>query len=115
AGSFSLATPLGTVYLTIAFLMLGMQPEIFVPYLLQVLHGQSPLVAGALAALMSIGWTLGSLSSARWQERHGGRLLVGGPLMVLSGLVLFALCMPVHGAGDRALLAVLCVALILVG
>ncbi|ODT17577.1 MAG: MFS transporter [Kaistia sp. SCN 65-12] len=115
AGSFSLATPLGAVYLTIAFLMLGMQPEIFVPYLLQVLHGQSPLFAGALAALMSIGWTLGSLSSARWQEKHSGRLLVGGPLMVLAGLVLFALLMPVHGAGDRLLLAALCVGLVLVG
>ena len=114
-GSFSLATPLGAVYLTIALLMLGMQPEVFVPYLLQVLHGQSPLFAGALAALMSIGWTAGSLSSARWQEAHGGRLLVAGPLMVLVGLVLFALFMPVHGAGDLRLLAALCVGLVLVG
>jgi MFS family permease len=113
AGSFSPATPLGAVYLTIAFLMLGMQPEIYVPYLLQVLHGQSPLLAGAIAALMSVGWTAGSLLSARWQE--SGKLLLGGPLMVLAGLVLFGVLMPVHSPGDPLLLGVLCAGLVLVG
>jgi MFS family permease len=113
AGSFSLAAPLGVVYLMIAFLMLGMQPEIYVPYLVQTLHGQSPLVAGALAALMSIGWTAGSLLSARWQE--SGRLLIGGPLMLFAGLGLFGVLMPVHGAGDPVLLSVLCVGLVLIG
>jgi len=115
AGSFSLAGPLAAVYLMIALLMLGLQPEIFVPYLLQTLHDQSPLAAGALAALASIGWSTGSLFSARWQETRGGRLLVGGPAMVLAGLVLLALFMPVHGAGDWRLLAPLSVGLVLVG
>lgn len=114
-GAFRITTPLGAVYLTIALLMLGMQPEVFVPYLLQNLHGQSPFWAGALAALMSIGWTLGSLLSARWQQGSSHRLIVAGPLMVLVGLALFALFMPIHGAGDRVLVLVICFGLVLLG
>ena len=36
------------LYATIALLVAGMQTDIFVPYFLQVLHGQSPLIAGYL-------------------------------------------------------------------
>lgn len=113
--AFSIATPLGALYLAIALLMLGMQPEIFVPYLLQVLHGQSPLWAGYLAALMAIGWTIGSVLSSRWQENAGNLLIMLGPALVLAGLVLFALFMPVHGQGALAILLPICLGLLLVG
>lgn len=113
--SFSIATPLGALYCTIALLMLGMQPEIFVPYLLQVLHGQSPLRAGYLAALMAIGWTIGSILSSRWQESAGARQILLGPVLVLAGLVLFAAFVPLHGQGDLAILAPICAGLLLVG
>ncbi|MFZ5673081.1 MAG: MFS transporter [Pseudomonadota bacterium] len=113
--SFSLATPLGALYCTIALLMFAMQPEIFVPYLLQVLHGQSPLWAGYLAALMAIGWTIGSILSSRWQESAGGRLVLFGPALVLVGLVLFAVFVPLHGQGDLVLVAPICAGLLLVG
>lgn len=112
--AFSLATPLGAIYALIALMMIGMQTEIFVPYLLQNLHGQSPLWAGYLAALMAIGWTAASLISARWQEKSGHRLILTGPVLVLVGLVLFALFMPVN-AGDGALLLPICAGLVLIG
>ncbi|MGE0239237.1 MAG: MFS transporter, partial [Parvibaculaceae bacterium] len=92
--SFTLATPLGALYLLIALLMLSMQPEIFVPYLLQHLHGQPPLWAGYLAALMAIGWTAATLISARWQETNGARLMVAGPALTFAGLVLLAIFLP---------------------
>ncbi|WEK49462.1 MAG: MFS transporter [Candidatus Kaistia colombiensis] len=114
-GAFSIATPLGALYLTIALLMIGMQPEVFVPYLLRQLHGQSPIWAGYLAALMALGWTAASLLSSRWQESHGNWLVVGGPVLVATGLVLFALFMPVHSAGELAYLLPICVGLVLVG
>jgi len=113
--SFSLSTPLGALYLTIALLMLSMQPEIYVPYLLQHLHGQSPLWAGYLAALMAIGWTVASFLSSRWQEKGGDKLVVAGPILALAGLVLLAVFLPVHGNGNWPLLAPICLGLILIG
>lgn len=113
--AFSIATPLGALYVTIALLMLGMQPEIFVPYLLQHLHGQSPLWAGYLAALMAIGWTVASFLSSRWQESGGDRLLLAGPVLTLTGLVLLALFLPTRGGGSPALLAFVCLGLVLIG
>ncbi|MGI6853156.1 MFS transporter [Mesorhizobium sp. 1B3] len=113
--SFNIATPLGALYLTIALLMASMQPEIFVPYLLQKLHAQSPLWAGYLAALMAIGWTAASFLSSRWHEKRGDRLVLGGPLLVLIGLILLAVFLPVHGAGDWTLLLPICLGLILIG
>lgn len=113
-GSFNITTPLGALYLAIALLMLGMQPEIFVPYLLQNLHGQSPLWAGYLAALMAIGWSLASFVSSRWQQ-GSGRLVVAGPVLALIGLVLLAIFMPIEGAGDWSLLLPICLGLILIG
>ncbi len=113
--SFSLSTPLGALYLTIALLMLSMQPEIYVPYLLQHLHGQSPLWAGYLAALMAIGWTVASFLSSRWQEKGGDRLVVAGPVLALAGLVLLAIFLPIRGNGNWSLLAPVCLGLILIG
>ncbi|MBZ9937638.1 MFS transporter [Mesorhizobium sp. BR1-1-16] len=104
-GSFSLASPLGVVYLTIALLMMAMQPEIFVPYLLQTLHGQSPLLAGYFAALMAVGWTAGTAASVRLRRGDGGRLILAGLLLVLVGTVLFGLFMPIKS--DGALLVVI--------
>lgn len=113
--AFNIATPLGALYATIALLMISMQPEIFVPYLLQQLHAQSPLWAGYLAALMAIGWTAASFLSSRWQEGGGNRLVVIGPVLALAGLVLLALFMPVEGAGDWSLLLPICAGLVLIG
>ncbi|MCX8570987.1 MFS transporter [Aminobacter sp. MET-1] len=113
-GAFNMATPLGALYVTVALLMLAIQPEIFVPYLLQNLHGQSPLWSGYIAAVMSLGWSIASFMSSRWQA-HADRLMVLGPLLVLAGLVLYALFMPVHGGGDGTLLLPICLGLLLIG
>ncbi|HUH40033.1 MAG TPA: MFS transporter, partial [Castellaniella sp.] len=70
-GAWSLSSPLGQRYAMIGLLSIGVTTEVFVPYFLQVIHGASPLMAGYLSALMSAGWSLGTLASS-------GR----GPLMV---------------------------------
>jgi MFS family permease len=113
--SFSLKTPLGALYLTIALLMAGMQAEIFVPYLLQTLHDQSPLRAGYLAALMAFGWTFATLVSSRWQAGSGTRLLFAGPLLMLGGLILMSVFLPIETAGGAGVLAGVCLGLFLVG
>lgn len=113
--AFNPATALGAVYALIALLMLAMQPEIFVPYLLQVLHAQSPLWAGYFAALMAIGWSLASLISGRWQEAHGNRLLPAGTALTLCGLGLLTAFLPHQSGGEWAQLSAICLGILLVG
>ena len=62
SGSSSLGAPLGAAYACVALLLVGTTTEIFVPYFLQVLHGQTPLLAGYLTAAMAAGWSIGSLT-----------------------------------------------------
>jgi len=92
--TFSRQSRLGVLYATGALLVIGMQPEIYVPYLLQVLHGFSPLVAGYLAALMAIGWTSGSLVSGSWTGGAADRAVRAGPVFGVVGLALLAAFMP---------------------
>jgi hypothetical protein len=115
SGALALTAPLGAIYATIALLMVGMQPGLFVPYLLQRLHGQSPLVAGYLAALLAIGWTLGSILSATWRSGNARRGIVAGPVLCLFGLALLATVLPVHGDGAPAVLVPICIGLVSVG
>jgi hypothetical protein len=92
--TFSGRSRMGILYVTGALLVIGMQPEIFVPYILQVLHGLSPLVAGYLAALMAIGWTIGSLVCGGWQGRAVDFSLRAGPIFGFVGLLLLSFFLP---------------------
>ncbi|MGY4395557.1 MFS family permease [Sphingomonas sp. UYAg733] len=114
-GGISFSTPLGALYATAGLLVLGMQPEIYVPYFLQVLHGQSPLLAGYLAALMAIGWTLGSILSSGWSTHRARSAIIAGPTLCLAGLALLAAFLPHRGGGDWLVLGPVCVGLVIVG
>ena len=87
-------TVLGATYGTMALLLVGLTTEIFVPYFLQTLHGLPPLYAGYLSALLSGGWTLGSMTVAGTGARFVRPALFGGPLAVCGGLAGLALLMP---------------------
>ncbi len=88
--------------------------EIFVPLFLQRLHGQSPLIAGYIAATASAGWTLGAILSATLRESSATRVIRVAPWACALGLLVLALLVPV-GAGDTLLTALIIVALTLVG
>jgi len=45
---------------------------VFLPLALQELHGQSPIVAGYMMAILAIGWTAASVFTAKW---HGGAVI----------------------------------------
>lgn len=100
-GATRLHAPLGAVYASIALLLVGTTTEIFVPYFLQVLHGQTPLAAGYLTAAMAAGWSVGSLLSSGCAARRAERLLRAGPVLCTAGLLALALGMPT-GAGLSA-------------
>lgn len=110
-----LHSPLLMLYLTIGLLVIGMTSETFVPYFLQHLHGQTPLMSGYLAALMAAGWTLAEVWSSGWQGKRITLAIVTGPVLVLAGMVMLALAIPVQIADGITLLVAISLALLLVG
>ncbi len=46
SGAYSLRQPLGAIYACMSLLGIGVTTEIFVPYFLQTIHAQPPLLAG---------------------------------------------------------------------
>jgi len=116
AGSFSPGGALGAVYAAMMLLSIMVtSSEIFIPLFLQTLHGQTPLVAGYLAATMSAGWTLGSIGGAGATGARMRRQLRFAPLPGLIGMVMLAVLVPPGGAGSWLALAPLCAAMLMVG
>lgn len=113
--SLRVGSPLLMLYLTMGLLVIGMTSETFVPYFLQVLHNQSPLVSGYLAALMAAGWTLAEIWSSGWKGRGIRVAISSGPVLVLVGMVVLAVSTPIHAQGDWDVLGFICAGLVLVG
>ncbi|MEX3630306.1 MAG: MFS transporter [Burkholderia sp.] len=116
SGTYSLRQPLGAIYACMSLLGIGVTTEIFVPYFLQTIHAQPPLLAGYLSALMAAGWSIGSLVGSG-RGPHAARILMrGGPVLVALALLGLALLMPAPGLlATGAGLAALCGALVAVG
>ncbi|MDR7342762.1 MFS family permease [Pantoea alhagi] len=108
-------SPLLALYITMGLLIIGMTSETFIPYFLQILHGQTPLISGYLAALMAAGWTVSEIWSSGWQGRGIKRAIGIGPVLVLAGMVLLALITPRAAAGDWRVLCLIGLGLTLVG
>ncbi|UMZ09122.1 MFS transporter [Pseudomonas sp. MPFS] len=93
-GSLASGSALAALYLSMALLVVGMTSEVFVPLFLQVLHQQTPLLAGYIAALMAAGWTLGALFSSGRSPQGAARAVACGPFLVVAGLLLAFWAMP---------------------
>ena len=113
-GGINPRTDLGAAYGAMMMLAFGVNTEIFVPYFLQVLHGMTPLHAGYLSAVMSAGWTTGSVLSSGGSEGRVRLCMRGGPLLMAFSLVFLSVLMPVHDEAGRAV-AVIGVCLALMG
>lgn len=115
-GALRASSTLGMLYITMALLSITVtSSEIFLPLFLQVLHDQSPLMAGYLAAVMSAGWTIGAVLSSGATPQRVKRTLRLAPLLSTAGMLVLALLIPYPGHGDWRLLAPICIALIAVG
>lgn len=115
-GSFNLRRPLGRAYAVVALFALAVTcSDIFIPLFLQVLHAQSPLFAGYIAAVMSAGWTVGSIYSS--SLRQGGVATVGrvAPWLCIASLAALAILVPANGDGAWQQVLPICVAVIGVG
>ncbi len=114
-GACDPATRLGATYITMMLLLIGMTTEIFVPYFLQTVHGVTPLHAGYISALLSAGWTTGSLTSSSASGRAIRLLVPGGPITMSIGLAGLGVMMPWPGGmGELAAIGV-CLAMIGLG
>lgn len=111
-----LTSPLGMLLVTISMLAITVTAsEIFIPLFLQVLHAQTPLVAGYLAVVMSAGWTIGSIGCSGAQGLSVGRAIILAPVLSLAGMILLAMIFPVQSRGDWLSLGVICLAFAIVG
>ena len=115
-GAFRISTALGALYATMSLLAVAVTSgEIFVPLFLQVLHHQSALVAGYLAALMGAGWTLGSVASSGASGAGIRRAILAGPILGLVGMLMLADLMGSPSRGDWLAVMPICLALVAIG
>jgi MFS family permease len=87
SGGFDLGTPMGPITYTMILLVLGVGTTSFIPYILRVGYGASPLVGGYVAALSSLAWTLASLSTAGVGVAVRRRLIALAPLVSAAGML----------------------------
>lgn len=87
-GAFSLFSPIGPA-LWILFLsgMVQIAVLLFLPLLLQVVHGITPLLISFVSIVISFGWTAGTFAVAGWSGRREDLALVAGPVLMIAGLV----------------------------
>lgn len=115
-GALRITTALGALYATMSLLAVAVTSgEIFVPLFLQVLHHQSPLAAGYLAALMAAGWTLGSIASAGATGKSIRYAILAGPILGLTGMAALAVLMPTESTGGGLAITPICLALVAIG
>ena len=59
---------------------------LFLPLLLQVVHGVSPVVINFLSIVISLGWTAGTFTASGWSGRRERLALASGPVIATCGL-----------------------------
>jgi Arabinose efflux permease len=98
-GSYERGSTLASLYACIALLSIGVCTEIYIPYFLQSIHGESPLHAGYWMVLMSAGWTAGSFMSSGRRRPLADTMILIGPWISALGLVALAFLMPKGSGG----------------
>ena len=86
--AFSVTSPVGLAFWIV--LLVGMvhtSVPLFMPLLLQVVHGVSPLWVSFVSVMISLGWTVGTFAVSGWSGPKERLALWTGPLLMLAGLV----------------------------
>lgn len=116
SGAFQFRSAIAKLYALMSLLVLTVTSgEVFAPLFLQVLHQQSPLVAGYLTALMGAGWTVGAIISSGLGGKAITRAIMAGPILGLLGMVGLVVLLPDTSTGSVLALAPICLALALIG
>lgn len=107
AGSFVPGTMLSSLYAGMFLANVAIMGDVFVPLFLQELHGLSPLVAGYMVALVALGWSSGSVTTAHWSAEKSRMNLVAGPILLTAANLALAALVPQVPDGSAGI-AVLC-------
>jgi Major Facilitator Superfamily len=85
---FALTTPVGTgFWIVFLFGATTSQLNVYLPLVVQILHGVSPLGAGYFSVLRSMSWTAAALCAAGLQGRRVRLATLLGPLVVTGGVM----------------------------
>jgi MFS family permease len=80
---------------------------LFLPLVLQVVHGVGPLAAGYFTAILAVSWTIASVGTASWKGRAEVLALVWGPAFAAMALAVVAIGLPwLHPIAIGACMAV---------
>ena len=86
--ALSISSPVGLALWILAFHgMTQTSVTLFLPLLLQVVHGVSPVFINFLSIVISLGWSIGTFSVSGWSGARERIALCSGPLIALTGLV----------------------------
>jgi hypothetical protein len=87
SGMLSVSRPIGKCFWVIFLLAMAGSPSgVFLPLLVQVLHGVPPAVAGYFLAGQSLSWTCAAVLTARIGAARVRTAIVLGPLVMAAGL-----------------------------
>ena len=85
--AFSLRSPVGLAFWIVLVIgMVNTTIHVFLPLLLQVVHGVSPIFISYIAMVMSLGWTVGTFTVSGWTGGRERVALWSGPLVMMIGL-----------------------------
>ncbi|WP_375684618.1 MFS transporter [Bartonella sp. AP1QHHD] len=113
--SFSFSSEIFPVYaLILVMTTVVYSIELYLPLFLQELHGQAPLIAGYIAALMSLGWTCGALSSAAVSTKKIRNIIIYSPLFKLLGIAILLWLIPTE-VSTLEYIFIICLALFSIG
>jgi len=96
-GALASGSALLPLYCSMSLMVIGMTSEVFVPYFLQILHLQTPLIAGYISALMAAGWTLGAIYSSGLKQSSIPIAITASPFFIVLGLVCSVIFVPLAG------------------
>lgn len=85
--AFSLRSPVGLgMWIVLIIGIVQTTVHVFLPLLLQVVHGVSPIYISYIAMIMSLGWTAGTFMVSGWTDARERLALWTGPLVMLVGM-----------------------------
>ena len=107
--------PLFLAISVMALLIFCINAEFFMPFYLQRLHGLSPLMAGYVAALVSIGWAASEVYSARFTGRKMHNAVLAGPVLMVIACAALGVATPMFVYAGSAMTLMLSVSLVVLG
>ncbi len=93
-GAFDPRLPLGAVSATMGLLIMTGAPTSFIPYILRIGSGVTPLVGGYVNATFALSWTVISFVTASAVASQARAMMILGPALMTGGLALVALTLP---------------------